>query len=255
MNGVERQKFPPSVAEKLEHYVYLLIDPRKEIGAPDRIFYVGEGMGNRVFAHARDALDSDESSLKLDRIREIHAESLQVRTELLRFKLDMKTAFEVEAAAIELLGLTELANKVAGHGNLDHGRMSTDDAIAELLAEPIDVSERAVLIRPARLWYRNMPDEELLEATAGWWRMGTRREGAKYAFAVVHGVVRGVWRIESWRQRAEGDQGWEDDVGKRPRWGFLGKPAPAELQRKYLGRSVAHYWKQGAQTGFTYVNC
>lgn len=39
--------FSTSIIEKLAYYVYCLIDPRD-----GNIFYVGKGVGNRVFHHA-----------------------------------------------------------------------------------------------------------------------------------------------------------------------------------------------------------
>ena len=41
------QKFSKEVIEKINHYVYRLVDPRN-----GHTFYVGEGCGNRIFAHA-----------------------------------------------------------------------------------------------------------------------------------------------------------------------------------------------------------
>lgn len=241
-------QFPLFVAEQLGYYVYLLRDPRS-----GEIFYVGKGTGDRVFAHAKDAIASDQETPKADRIRAIIASNEVVATELLRFGLDEPTAFEIEAAAIELLGLTSLLNVVGGHRSQDHGRMSTDDAIQLVHAEPVDITVPAILIRPSRLWYRGMPESELFEATAGWWRVGPRRNGARYAFAVANGVIRGAWEIHGWRPRQKGDRGWQDDPPGKPRWGFEGSAA-TQLE-DYLGRSVARYWKPGAQTPFTYVNC
>ncbi len=37
VSGKGRQRFPPAVAEQLDSYVYLLIDPREKVGSPDRI--------------------------------------------------------------------------------------------------------------------------------------------------------------------------------------------------------------------------
>ena len=42
INGFSRE-----VKELLKHYVYRLVDPRN-----NETFYVGEGYGDRVFAHA-----------------------------------------------------------------------------------------------------------------------------------------------------------------------------------------------------------
>ena len=45
------KQFSAIVEEKLEWYVYALIDPRD-----GRLFYIGKGKGNRVFAHAHEAI-------------------------------------------------------------------------------------------------------------------------------------------------------------------------------------------------------
>ncbi|WP_191905842.1 hypothetical protein [Nitrincola iocasae] len=44
-------KFPAEVIEKLKNYVYRLIDPRN-----GETFYVGRGIGNRLYSHIRDEL-------------------------------------------------------------------------------------------------------------------------------------------------------------------------------------------------------
>src|SRR5437016_1809595 len=142
--------FSPYVQEQLRYYVYLLSDPRD-----GQIFYVGKGTGNRVFAHANAALDEAERTTdKLDRIREIHGAGLQVRHELLRFRLTEQTAFEVEAAAIQLLKLDDLTNLVAGHHIERRGRMTSDVAISLFDAPPAEeITERALLIKIPKLWY------------------------------------------------------------------------------------------------------
>ena len=61
-------EFKQTVIEALQYYVYCLVDPRDK-----KIFYIGKGVGNRVFNHAADALDENNESLKLDTIREIHS--------------------------------------------------------------------------------------------------------------------------------------------------------------------------------------
>lgn len=63
-------KFSPEVEAKLQYYVYALVDPRT-----DQIFYVGKGVGNRVFQHIAEAENKNacSTSEKLDQIRAIHA--------------------------------------------------------------------------------------------------------------------------------------------------------------------------------------
>ena len=44
-------KFAKEVSDKLQYYVYRLVDPRTGL-----TFYVGKGKGNRVFSHAAGAI-------------------------------------------------------------------------------------------------------------------------------------------------------------------------------------------------------
>ena len=52
--------FSPITQERIGSYVYMLIDPRD-----NKIFYVGEGQGNRVFDHEQEAIESPKESDKL----------------------------------------------------------------------------------------------------------------------------------------------------------------------------------------------
>ena len=138
--------FSAYVQERLGYYVYLLSDLSKK-----RIFYVGKGKGNRIFAHAKDALDDEHESDKLERIREIRNSGHQVGHELLRFGLTEKTAFDVEASAIHILGLHDLTNLVDGHHVSSTGRMSVDVAISLIDAPPADdITEPVLLIQDSK---------------------------------------------------------------------------------------------------------
>ena len=52
---MEVPQFSQKVQEELKCYVYCLVDPRDR-----KIFYIGKGVGNRVFAHAYAALESED---------------------------------------------------------------------------------------------------------------------------------------------------------------------------------------------------
>ena len=108
--------FSQSVIENIAHYVYVLVDPRN-----NKIFYVGEGKGNRVFNHVHDAIDGDRDSLKLDTIRDIMSEGLEVIHYIVRHGLSEEVALEIESTLIDFLTYSDfnlesvLSNVVAGH--------------------------------------------------------------------------------------------------------------------------------------------
>ena len=157
--------FSPEVIKKLKHYVYRLVDPRN-----GQTFYVGEGCGNRVFAHSN-AVDmnfykseyvteqdkpSDDNNdpAKIRIIRDIKSRGLSVIHIIQRWGMDQKTAFEVEAAFIDFLGLQFLSNIQKGH-HTDKGMRYADELENELTApafEDYPNCPKFVLIKIKDYW-------------------------------------------------------------------------------------------------------
>lgn len=237
-------EFPVSVIERLGFYVYTLTDPRTS-----KVFYVGKGMGNRVFAHVNEAIESPSEADKIGKIREIHASGQKVQYQIIRHGMVETEALEVESALIDFIGLTDLTNQVAGHDMGVRGRMTVGEIIAAYQAKPISIAEPALLIIVNRLFERNLSAERLYEITRGNWVLGVRRNRAAYALAVFRGIVREVYRIHSWSQA----QARTPEQKQQSRWRFEGEVA-RELQH-YVGGSVAAYLKPGAQSPVKYVNC
>lgn len=242
-------RIPSEVASRLGYYVYLYVDPRTA-----RPFYVGKGKGQRVLSHLTDPVEST----KTDTIRELLALGTPPRLEILAHGIeDEETAFRVEAAVIDLLGLGALTNKVSGWKSLELGRMSLEELMGYYAAPPVSVTVPALLIRINRLYRHGMSAHELYEATRGIWKVGPRRAGVRYAFAVFEGVVREVYEIQRWdaalttpydtreltREQAEG------------RWEFVGHRASDDVRAAYVNTSVKEYFKPGQQSPVTYVNC
>ncbi len=252
------QEFPVGVIEKLDYYVYLLIDPET-----DQVFYVGKGVGNRIFAHLNAAISDETASDKLDKIRSIHAKGLKISHIIHRHGLTEKEAFEVESALIDLIPFTELTNQVLGHNSDDRGRMNVAEVIAKYQAPVVEITEPVILITVNRLYRRGMSAEDLFEITRGKWVIGSRRNNAKYAFSVNKGIIREVYEIERWLPaQIEADEvkrGWissdaaNAEVKQRSRWQFEGKIA--EGLRHYVGGSTEKYAVVGAQNPIRYVNC
>ena len=89
-------RFPHEVAEKVKYYVYALKAP-----GSSKPFYIGKGQGNRVFAHARAAIKTKNTSDKLDIIRKIRATHKDVKYQIIRHGLTEKEAYEIEATLID----------------------------------------------------------------------------------------------------------------------------------------------------------
>lgn len=119
------------------------------------------------------------------------------------------------------------------------------------------ISEPVILIRVNRLYRAGMSAEELYEVTRAAWKVGARRNGAEYAFAVYKGVVREVYRINTWHPA--GTTRYQTrrsvDVAVAGRWEFEGIVAEAAVRDKYVGRSVADYFAVNSQNPISYVNC
>ena len=242
-------KISPAVAEKLGYYVYLYVDPRTH-----RPFYVGKGKGGRALAH----LSQRAESRKRRVLSELKRLGLELRIDVLAHALaNEETAYRIEAAVIDLLGLGELTNQVRGWRSIQLGRLPFSELVTYYAPIPANVTEPALLIRINQRYRLNMTAQELYESTRGIWRLGPRRESVTLAFSVFHGTVRAVYAVDSWHRA--GTTPYEtrgpQDVRDPERWEFLGHPAPRRVQAKYVGRSVAHHFRQGQQTPTAYVNC
>lgn len=238
----------PEVAHRLGHYVYLYSDPRD--GRP---FYVGKGEGARVLSHLSEAAESR----KCAKIADIRAAGLKPRIEILAHALrDDETAFRIEAAVIDLLGLDALTNEVRGWRSLQLGRIPLDELTMYYAAKPVEVTVPALLIRINQLYRHNMTPQELYEATRGVWKLGARRTKARYAFAVFQGMVREVYGIDSWHEAATTEYATRDSSKFKTsgRFEFIGHVA-TEIRDEYVGRNVEAKFPRGLQSPVVYVNC
>lgn len=239
---------PPAVAERLGYYVYLYIDPRS-----DQTFYVGKGQHERVLAGFTEA-----ETRRAQIVKELRENGLVPRLEILAHGLkDEETAFRIEAAAIDLLGLESLTNAVRGFRSLQYGRMTLDELIGYYAAPAVTIDDPVLLIRVNQLYRHKMSEHELYEITRGIWKLGERRRGARYALAVFEGVVREAYAIAEWRPAMITGYSTRDlserDLGGR--WEFVGGPASEEVRTKYRLHSVRAYFRRGNQSPVIYVNC
>ncbi len=242
----QHESFPPEVAQKLQTYVYRLIDPRN-----GETFYVGKGKGDRVFSHIRgeEGHDDDQMSDKLKRVREIRLAGFEVAHVIHRHGMDEKTAFEVEAALMD--AYPGLANIAGGTGG-DYGAMHAQEIIRRYSAEPAVFRHRALLININR----SAVERSLYEATRYAWKIDTRKaKQAEVILSTMQGMIVGAFIAHDWLAataanfpgRAEGD-------GVPGRFGFVGEEASADVKSLYIGKRVPdEYRKQGAANPIKYT--
>ena len=240
----------PGMAEKLGHYVYLYVDPRD-----GKVFYIGKGKGERCLDH----LYEDDDHPKVQRIRDIFAAGLEPRIEMLAHGLRTEQeAYNIEAAAIGLLGLENLTNRVVGKDSLRFGRKRLSELEGYYAAKPVKITDPVILIRVNQLYRHGMPAAELYDITRGVWVLGlTRASKIKYVFAVYEGVVREVFAPEKWMPALTTKYPTRTDLvpeDAKGRIEFVGKVAHEAIRQKYLLGDVTAYTKVSLQAPCLYVN-
>lgn len=235
--------FSQSVIENIAHYVYVLVDPRN-----NKIFYVGEGQGNRVFNHVQDAIDGDRKSLKLDIIREILSEGLEVRHYIVRHGLSQDVAFEIESTLIDILTYSDfnlesvLSNVVAGHHSWNKGIKSAEEITILYDCKEIEpcLQDRIICININKTFGNNERDD-IYDATRHYWKMDIKRaQRATHVLAIYRGIVRAVFRPLKWYP--------SDTYAKRIE--FEGEQL---ADSSYLNKSIKNTVKCG-QNPINYIN-
>ncbi len=237
-------EFPPEVIVKLGSYVYRLIDPRN-----GETFYVGKGVGNRVFAHVRaeGGLPEGELDNQFRRIHQIHKAGLEVGHVIHRHGLDEETACEIESALIDAYpGLT---NEVNGIGGNDYGVMHVDQIIRKYSAEPAKFQHKALLISINQ----SASERSTLEATQYAWKIApSKAKEAEVVLATVRGIIIDAFIATDWLPAtANNFPNREDFPG---RFGFRGHHAPDDIKKLYINKRVPdEFRKKGAANPIKYT--
>lgn len=224
------EKFSDYVAKHLQYYVYRLLDPRT-----GQTFYVGKGVGNRVFAHVNDELraDADDLSDKLRVIRDIRLAGFTVSHVIHRHGLTEEQAVEVEAALID--AYPEATNQVGGKGSDERGLMHARQIIEQYEAKEALFAHKAVLITVNKTVTEC---ESVYEAVRCAWKIDPNRAAqADIVLALQQGVVVGVFVARRWLPATVANFP-RMAVDQPDRWGFEGSEAPKEISDQYLRRRL-----------------
>lgn len=241
-------KFSESVIKELKYYVYRLIDPRN-----GETFYVGKGKGNRVFHHVNSHTqlepdeDEDEISLKISRIRDIKKTELEIIHIIHRHGLDEKTAYEVEAALIDVY--PSATNIYGGKGN-DFGSMNAFEIeMRYMKEEAIFGNDKIIMISINR----TAGEREVYDAVRFAWRLDPKRaKKCDYVLAVEKGLIIGVFIADQWKKATRNNfEGFSSYPSKR--YGFVGYDAPEDIRKNYIQKRVPDiYRKKGASNPIKY---
>lgn len=247
------------------YYVYALIDPRT-----DKVFYIGKGIGDRVFNHE---IESDRSpgseKVKLQTINSIEKAGLNVKRVLVNWGLTESEAFASEASLINLWNFTseiKLSNIVAGHHV--HKCLTVEDFEFRYGAEHLkeeDIKHNILVIKINRLFHWNMTSRELYEATRGIWKVSISRARREidYVFAVYNQLVVAVYKPDEWHyvremidvpRPHEFKNGINENIAARVYFISQNYETLDESQQFYLHKSIAGLKvNQSAQNPITYL--
>jgi hypothetical protein len=242
-------KFDTKTIEKLKSYVYALIDPSKN---PPEPFYIGKGIGNRVFNHVACALDDEtDSNNKYETIKNIKKSGKEIEHIIIRHGLTDNMAIAIEASFLDLFNYLgyELTNKVLGHNSLDNGLMSAKEIIGKYNAEKLDeLSDPAVIININKSYPKQKyQDDGVYMATKESWSMDKHKvKSIKYVLSEYQGLIVEVYQVHDWYPIDA-----ITSTGKyKQRWGFNGSIAEDKIRNKYINKSVAK--RRGAANPIKY---
>ena len=252
-----------SLIKILNHYVYAYYEDSSEGTIP---FYIGKGTGSRCVDHLRRS-DSHECT---DKIRELYAEKRWPVIRILRYGLESdKAALEVEAAAIDAVGIQNLTNKQKGYHSSVCGKQDLKAFIKKinlLRLELCDLPDDSLIIRlNDKTFYEEISEAELYDFTRSSWRIRNPLKDGKsrirYVLAVHGGIIRQIYVPVGWfpagstlrYSRKEGDLTAPDTTSIRPRWEFVGYISNDET-KELVGRKIEWGDFKGCQNPCIYTN-
>ena len=236
--------FDELTKEKIQYYVYGLIDPRT-----NQPFYIGKGKGNRVFEHVLGAIKGETNSDKIDTINDIRTSGYTVKHVIIRHGLTEDEAFKLESTLIDFTNYfaQKLTNEVLGHGAFKFGLMTANEIISTYNAQPLEsLYHNVIMININGSYERANGGVSIYESTKQAWVIGEKRlPNIQYALADYRGIIVGVYLIKDWYKVIL-------PGSKRTRWGFNGEEASDEIKALYLNKSVKHTKKRGAANPIRY---
>lgn len=232
--------FSQRTIDALGHYVYRLVDPRN-----GTTFYVGKGVGQRVFNHVEELKNTPErASDKLAVLKELASSNLDPEYIIHRHGMDADTAFEVEAALIDCY--PNLTNEQGGHHNTGRGAKTIRDIkrLYELPEMPLP-SDPVLVINVNHI--QNRTDRKAIYSQVkGHWVVSVKNASKmKYVIAAYRGMAIGVFTVDKWYASPDHPR----------RFCFDGQEAPEDIWALYVGdfgKRIVHEALKNGQNPIKY---
>ena len=247
------EAFSKETIQKLKTYVYVYSDP--DTLQP---FYVGKGKGNRAFAH----LLAEDESEKSKYIRALKEKGKEPIIEILVHGLEEETAYKVEAAVIDLIGIENLTNQQRGYESSTYGKVEVSVLDNRYAAKEIceeNFSENTILIRINKSYYNGISPQELYDVTRGYWQVNPKRaREMKYAMPVYDGMILEVYEIQGWypahaTMMCNREISSEEKEATKERYEFVGRYASDSVRQFFKGKYVTSVFKKGGQNTIRYI--
>ena len=117
-----------------------------------------------------------------------------------------------------------------------------------------DITDDLVVIKINQSYYEGISAETLYDYTRGIWKRSIKSVSvADYALSVVYGTVVEVYKIDHWMPALEAKFTARKVDPKRAadRIAFVGTVASDSVRNRYVGKSVAYLFKNGAANPVT----
>lgn len=113
--------------------------------------------------------------------------------------------------------------------------------------DPNKLTEPIAVIRINKLYRKSLTPDELYDITRGYWNLNrAKAEACNLVFAVYRGVVKEVYRVDSWVDSLELEMCTTINP-YREGYGFNGHVAEGAVRNRFLGCNIANWFKHGDQ--------
>ena len=187
-------KFSANTIKSLKYYVYGLKYPNSE----NDYFYIGKGLGNRVFSHVHQKIKKGIKDPKFDIINSLRNVG-GPEIDIIRHGLNENEALLLEAALIDVFGVNQITNKVKGIDSNKYGIMSIKNIEANYKGKDFTLNISAVCFKINQAWHKDIKEEDLYNKIRGNWVLNIKRaKRAEYGIGIHNGVIRGIYKIDRW---------------------------------------------------------